>query len=111
METNSKVYAHAKNLYVRAIFSHRGNFCAIIEAEKKKEVKLAFYLQKEVGICQFRKKKKSFSKNRKEKLYMNKNKSFPQKKVCEKITGQLIRSCYAVRCMRCSGICTGDGNL
>ena len=53
MEVNSKVYAHAKNLYVRAIFSHRGNFCAIIEAEKKKEVKLAFYLQKEVGICQF----------------------------------------------------------
>ena len=36
MEINPKVYAHAKNLYVRAIFSHRGNFCAIIEAEKRR---------------------------------------------------------------------------
>ena len=42
MEINPNVYAHAKNLYVRAIFSHRGNFCAIIEAEKKKEVKTDF---------------------------------------------------------------------
>ena len=29
MDTISKVYAHAKNLYVRAIFPHSGVFCAI----------------------------------------------------------------------------------
>ena len=38
----SKVYAHAKNLYVRAIFSHSGVFCAIIEAEKERGGKLEF---------------------------------------------------------------------
>lgn len=32
----SKVYAYAKNLYVRAIFSHSGIFCAIMEAEKER---------------------------------------------------------------------------
>ena len=36
MDTISKVYAHAKNLYVRAIFPHSGIFCAIIEAEKER---------------------------------------------------------------------------
>ena len=31
----SKVYAHAKNLYVRANFSHSASFCAIIDGEKE----------------------------------------------------------------------------
>ena len=43
MDTISKVYAHAKNLYVRAIFSHSGVFCAIIEAEKERRQKLKFW--------------------------------------------------------------------
>lgn len=36
MDTISKVYVHAKNLYVHTIFSHSGVFCAIIEAEKER---------------------------------------------------------------------------
>ena len=49
METNSKVYAHAKNLYVRAIFSHRGNFCAIYRGEKKEGGEIGFLFAKGGG--------------------------------------------------------------